>query len=169
MTIDNLSSASGVAWGSGQTDAVSGASSHVQSSSADSALTQMRSEIQQNSQNFGGLTTALNANDLSGANQAYAAVQQIIQNASSAAGGKSPFDPNSPIGNDFQTVGTALQAGDLSGAKQAFTAFRTDIMIAGRNARAQTPEAAGANEPEAAPTNPGNPGSIVGGTLNTIA
>jgi len=171
----DLSSVSNVGWGSGQMDAMSGASSYVPSTSSDSAISQMRSDIQQSTQNFGDLSSALTSNNLTGATQAYATLQQTIQSASAAAGGKSPFDPNGPIGNDFQAIGNALQSGDLSGAKQAFAAFNTDIKIAGRTARAQNLQAANAGEPQPTTvgqpsgTNPASPASTVGGILNTSA
>ena len=175
MTNVDLSSASGVNWSSGQMDAVSGASSYIPSSASDSMVSQMRSDIQQSSQNFGDLSSALNSNSLKGATQAYASLQQIIQNVSSSFGGRSPFDPNSPIGNDFKAIGAALQSGDLSGAKKAFAAFNTDIKIAGRTARAKNLQAASPGNPQAttaaqaATTNPASPPSTVGGTLNTTA
>ncbi len=177
MTIDDLSSTAGASWDSSQVDSVSGASSYVpmtsaNSSAADSAVAQMRSDIQQNSQNFSSLKGALISNNLAGATQAYAALQQDIQNASASAGGKSPFDPNGPIGKDFQAIGSALQAGDLSGAKQAFASFKTDIKIAGRTARAKSLQAAnGANDGDGtddAPTAAHDP-SATGAILNATA
>jgi len=70
------------------------------------------------------------------ATQAFSSLQQDIQTASQAAGGKSPFDASSPIGKDFQAVDAALKSGDLSAAKQAFATFKQDIKSAGRSARA---------------------------------
>ena len=181
MTIDDLSSTAGAAWVSSQVDTVSGASSYVRPSSAntsatDSAVAQMRSDIRQNSQDFRSLKGALNSNHLAGATQAFATLQQDIQKASASAGGKSPFAPNSPIGKDFQALGSALQSGDLSGAKQAFASFKKDIKIAGRTARAQSLQAASGTSdgdssgdgPTASP-NPTTDLSATGGTLNTTA
>jgi hypothetical protein len=181
MTIDDLSSTAGVSWSSGQVDSVSGASTYVPTSSlntsaTDSAIAQMRSDLQQNSHDFSSLKGALNSNNLAGATQAFAALQQDIQNASSSAGGKSPFAPNSPIGKNFQAIGSALQSGDLSGAKQAFASFKTDIKIAGRTARAQSLQAAsGANDVDSsvdgqtATPNPTTGLSTTGGILNATA
>ena len=128
-------------------DSVSGASPYVptsatDASSSDSVLAQMRSDIQQNSQDFSSLKGALNSNDLGAATKAYSTLQLDIQAASTSAGGKSPFGANSPIGKDFQAIGAALKSGDLSAAKQAFASFKTDIKTAGRTARAQNPPAA---------------------------
>jgi len=140
MDVSNLSGASSVSMGGGQLDGVSGASSYVPTSASttDPAISQMRADIKQNSQDFQALKSALQSNNLTSASQAFTSLQQMIQNASQSAGGKSPFAVNSPIGNDFQAVGTALSSGDLSAAKHAFAAFRQDIKIAGR--------AAGANQ-----------------------
>ena len=165
-------------------DSVSGASSYVPpptsaTTTTDTMLAQLRSDIKQNSQDFKALKTALNANDLAGATQAFATVSQDIQNASTAAGGTNPFAPSGPIGKDFQAIGTALKSGDLTAAKQAFAAFKTDIKIAGRAARAQNAGAttaandgdaddgaSGAGPTAAAPASPASP---IGSILNASA
>jgi hypothetical protein len=181
MIINDLSSIAGASWDSHQMDSISGASSYVPTSSSDSSATdsvvaQMRSDIQQNSQNFGLLKGELNSNNLAGATQAFANIQQAIQNASSAAGGKSPFDQKSPIGKDFQAIGSALQSGDLSGAKQAFASFKTDIKIAGRTARAQNLQAASgdnggdvADDAQTTAIKPTTDSTNTGGMLNATA
>jgi hypothetical protein len=137
MDLSNLSSTSGVYAGGNQMDAVSGASSYVPTSesTADPAISQMRSDIQQNSNDFQALKSALNSNNLASATQAFTTLQQDIQTASQSTRGKSPFDSNSPIGKDFAAVGNALNSGNLSAAKQAFASFRQDIKSAGRAAR----------------------------------
>jgi predicted small secreted protein len=177
MNVTNLSSAAGAFMGGEPMNAVSGASSFVPaaSSTTDSALTQMRSEIKQNSQDFKALKSALNASDLAGATQAFATLQQDIQKASSSAGGKSPFDPNSPIGKDFQALGNALQSGDISAAKQAFATFKQDIKSAGHAARAQHAQATSGTNDGDADDGGSSPGSTAtttqtaGGLLNTVA
>jgi hypothetical protein len=180
MTIDDLSSTGGATWSSSEMDSVSGASGYVPTASSDtssteSAVAQMRSDIQQNSQNFGALKDTLNSNNLAGATQAYATLQQNIQTASSAAGGRSPFAANSPIGKDFQSLGRALQAGDLSGEKQAFNSFKADIKSAGRAARAQNLQASGVEDgtpsdgSQTSAINPAITASTVGAILNITA
>jgi len=155
MSIADLTSTGGASMGASQMDSISGASSYVpptstSTASTDSVLAQMRNDLKQNSQDFAALKSSLNSNNLAGATQAFATLQQDIQNASSSAGGKSPFDPSSPIGKDFQAIGQALQSGDLAGAKQAFTSFKADIKSAGRAARAQNFQAtSGANDGDA--------------------
>ena len=181
MSVADITYAAGASMNAGQMDSVSGASTYVppttsETSFTDSSVAQMRSDIQQNSQNFVSLKSALNSNNLAGATQAYNTLQQDIQKASAANGGKSPFDPNSPIGKDFQAIGSALQAGDLSGAKQAFATFKTDIKVAGRTARAQNFEAASGTSDGATTdggqttaTNPVNSATTVGGILDATA
>jgi hypothetical protein len=175
MNVSDVSNTAGAYLGGAQLDSVSGASSYVptDTSTDDSAIAQMRSDIQQNSQDFQSLNSALSSNNLTAATQSYATLQQDIQNASSSAGGKSPFDPSSPIGKDFQAIGTALKSGDLSAAKKAFTAFKTDIKSAGWAARAHSHPDAGTadgtgDSTSTTPTPTANP-SNVGGILNTTA
>lgn len=167
MSVSDISSSAGAYFGGQTMNAVSGASGYVPaaSTSTDSTLAELRSSIKQNSQDFKALKSALKSNDLAGATQAFAAVQQDIQKASSSAGGKGPFDPNSPIGKDFQAIGAALKSGDLSAAKQAFASFKQDIKSAGHAARAQNLQVAGgANDGDA-----DEGGQNSGGTLNAVA
>jgi len=181
MNVSDLAGSSSIQWESQSMSAVSGASSYVPAAatpSTDPLLAQMRSDIKQNSQDFKALKQALNSNDLTGATQAFATLQQDIQNASQAAGGKSPFDPNSAIGKDFQAIGDALKSGDVSAAKQAFATFKQDIKSAGRAARASHHAAQGANDGDVddstqssatPPSTPAATSTIPGTVLNTIA
>ena len=177
MSISDISYAAGASMGAGQMDSMSGASSYVPATATntDSVLSQMRNDIQQNSQDFKALKSKLNANDLAGATQAFATVQQDIQSASSTAGGRSPFNPNSPIGKDFQAIGDALKSGDLSAAKQAFASFKADIKSAGRATRSQQSQAVKSADGDAddggqaAAAAPPNTASAVGGILNATA
>lgn len=179
MSVYDISSSTGAVWSGGQMDSVSGASTYVPNSATDtsaseSVLAQMRSDIQQKSQDFNSLKGALNSNDLGAASQAYATLQQDIQTASASAGGKSPFSANSPIGKDFQAIGAALKSGDLSAAKQALASFKTDIKTAGRTAHAQTlAEASGASTDANDGATPSSSSSMTltsgAGILNTTA
>ncbi|HZR21825.1 MAG TPA: hypothetical protein VFE51_31370 [Verrucomicrobiae bacterium] len=171
----DLSNPAGVYFGDNQMNAVSGASPYVPTtaSSTDPVVGQMRSEIKQNSQDFKALRSALNSNDLAGATQAFATLQQDIQTASQATGGKSLFDSNSPIGKDFTTLRDALKSGDISAAKQAFAAFKKDIKSAGHAARSLSHQARtdgdaddGVQTPAATAT---TTASATGSTLNTTA
>ena len=180
MSAPDISTSATASLGANQINAVSGASGYVPTATptTDPAIDQMRSEIKENSQDFKGLKNALNSNDLAGANQAFTTLQQNIQTASQAAGGKSPFS-SSPIGQDFQALGDALKTGNLSAAKEAFGAFKQDIKTAGRAARAQNfPAADSANNSDASGseqssativTSSTTSAATVGGILNTTA
>ncbi len=137
MSITDLSSSASTYFGGNSIDTMSGASSYVppNASTTATAFSEMRNQIKQNSQDFKSLKTALGGNDLAGATQAFATLQSDIQNVSTAAGGKSPFDPSSPIGKDFAAIGDALKTGDIASAQKAFAAFRQDIKSAGHTAR----------------------------------
>ena len=124
MNITDVSSNSAT---SGTMDGVSGASSYT--SASDTDLSQARSLIQQDSQNFKSLRNALQSGDLASAQNAYSTLQQQIQTASQSTG-KNLFDANSSIGKDFKAIGTALQSGNLAEAQKAFTSFRQDIRTA---------------------------------------
>ena len=75
---------------------------------------------------FKSLSAALNSGNLNDAKTAFAALQKDLQNAPTQ-NGKSPFDPNSKLGQDFAAIGKALQSGDVAGAKQALQTFRQDM------------------------------------------
>jgi len=173
MSVTDLSNIANAFTGVSPMDSVSGASSYVPSpaTSAESVTREMRSEIQQNSQDFKALKTALNSNDLAGATQAFATLQQDITAASTATGGKSPFDATSPIGKDFQAIGAALKSGDLSAAKQAFTTFKVDIKAAGRAARSHHPAVSAANigGQDTSTVSSATSSSAAASTLNTTA
>ena len=85
-------------------------------------------------QDFKDLASALQSGDLSGAQTAFAAWQQVMQggqagtqqNASQNGGKQNQF------AQDMAAVGKALQAGDLAGAKQAFAQLQQDMQAAGR-------------------------------------
>jgi hypothetical protein len=144
MNVADPSNIASVYFSGNQMNAVSGASPYVPPtlSTTEPLISQMRSDIKQNSQDFKALRSALNSNDLTGATQSFTNLQQDIQTASQTAGGKSPFDPNRPIGKDFKALGDALKSGDIRAAKQAFTAFKYDIKSAGSAARAHHHHAA---------------------------
>jgi hypothetical protein len=83
------------------------------SSAAGASQSASISNWQQNQQNIKALFSALKSNDLSGAQQAFAA----LTGGSSGAAANS----NSPLAQ----IGKALQAGDLAGAQQAAQAMRS--------------------------------------------
>jgi hypothetical protein len=75
-------------------------------------------------QDFRGIAQALQAGDLSGAQQAYSDLQAMTSaNASSG----SPATATNPIRQDFTTLGQDLTAGNLSQARSDFAQMKTDI------------------------------------------
>ncbi|HAM71557.1 MAG TPA: hypothetical protein DCM86_07940 [Verrucomicrobiales bacterium] len=96
----------------------------------DPALAGMRSLVKQRTQDFRDLRNALRAGDLAGAQTAFNTLQQEIQKASAASGGKSPFDPKGTIGKDFQALAEALKGGNLDAAQSAFKTLRQDLRAA---------------------------------------
>lgn len=91
-------------------------------------------QVQQGPSPFKDLADALQAGDLTGARDAFAAIQKRIQarraeqpenkaNPSRAAQG----GQKSQFSQDFAALGQALQSGDLEAAKQAFAALQQDL------------------------------------------
>jgi hypothetical protein len=77
-------------------------------------------------QDFAQLANALQSGNLSGAQQAYAALQQA-QGAQTASGTSTS---NNPVTTDFAALGKALESGNLNGAQSAFSQLQTDIKSA---------------------------------------
>jgi hypothetical protein len=72
---------------------------------------------------FKQLADSLKADNLEGAQKAYAAMQQHLQ---SVAGGQSGQDGGQQSGGQiaaFQQLGAALESGDLAGAQKAFASI----------------------------------------------
>ena len=110
----------------------------ISSISSNSSLdqTDWRSLANQWKQDFKQLAGTLQSGDLAGAQQAFAALQQLQQ--SDRSGGQSsnrqPANPgNNPIQNDFAALGQALSSGDLAGAQTAFSQLQTDMKAAFQN------------------------------------
>jgi hypothetical protein len=74
---------------------------------------------------FQQLMQSLQAGDLSGAQQAYAAL------TTQAAGSQTSASSNSTLSVDLIAVGKALQSGDLSGARLAFAKWQQDAQAGG--------------------------------------
>jgi hypothetical protein len=84
---------------------------------------------------MGDLAQAFQAGDLPGAQEAYSALQQLMERAPSDT--LNPSQGNgvkNQISTDLAAIGTALESGDLQAAQDAFTTLRQDIQAA-RHAR----------------------------------
>ena len=68
----------------------------------------------------------MQAGDLAGAQPAFTALTQIIQQTQQGQNAN-PTGPQSQIQKDVAAVGQALQSGDLGGAQKAFAAVQQDI------------------------------------------
>jgi hypothetical protein len=87
--------------------------SSIDASSSNSNTAALQTQMQQVKAEFDKLKESLESGDLSGAQQAYAALQQ---NASQGG--------NNPLQSKFDALGQALQSGDLAAAQQAFSALQ---------------------------------------------
>lgn len=89
-----------------------------------------RSTIKQGQQDFSQLLSSLQSGDVSGAQQAFAAMQQLLPGSPSATpapaatGGTSPAP--STVATDFNALGSALSSGSLTGAQDAVTKLQQD-------------------------------------------
>ena len=92
--------------------------------SLETLFTQIQTDVQLNSKDFKALKSALQANDLTAASKAFAAVQQDFKNIPTVAGVQSPLDATTAVGKQFKALGDALQAGNLAAAQSALTAFQ---------------------------------------------
>jgi len=79
--------------------------------------------------NFQQLEQALQSGNLSGAQQAFAALQQLMPNLSAGNQTQNGQQGGSQglFRTDFNAIGQALKSGDLSAAKAAFTKLQQDI------------------------------------------
>ena len=88
--------------------------------------TSMTSIISQRKQDFQNLASALQSGDLSGAQKAFAQLQQDGPNAGQTQNSQNPNQGNGQ-NNPFQALASALQSGDLSGAQQAFSQLQQSM------------------------------------------
>src|SRR5215813_2452102 len=107
--------------------AVSGVSANCNASAAN-----MQSRFKQRQQDFQNLSDALQAGNLQGAQQAFAALQQDCSSSPNVTSvtGTSQTGQSSPLRQDIQTLQSALQANDLAGAQKALTSFQHDLQQA---------------------------------------
>jgi DNA-binding FadR family transcriptional regulator len=97
------------------------------SSNVTAYQTNAQNSFRERRADFQQLAQALQSGNMTGAQQAFAALQQA--GSSSGAQGQSspPSGQSNPLANDFSTLGQALQAGDLSSAQKAFATLQQDM------------------------------------------
>lgn len=76
-------------------------------------------------QDFQALNSALSSGDLAGAQKAFSAFQQDIQQPQ-APEATTP-DPNTQISTDMKALGTALSTGDPTAMQKAYAALQQDL------------------------------------------
>ncbi len=101
---------------------------------AASTATPTPNPIQQVRQDYLQLASALQSGSLTGAQSAFAALEQALQTQSgtntSTAPATSSTNSNDPIANDLNALGQALSSGNLTQAQSAFTQLNQDIQSA---------------------------------------
>jgi hypothetical protein len=90
---------------------------------------QRQNPFQEIKQDFQQLASALQSGDLSGAQSAYSAIQQVLGANSGSTSNSSSSGPNT-LQTDFAALGQALQSGDLSTAQSAFSQLQSDSQAA---------------------------------------
>ena len=88
------------------------------------------SAFKQRRQDFNALSQALDSGDLAGAQSAFAALQQSMQNVSQGQGGQKTGQNN--VQDAMTALEKALSSGDLSGAQNAFATLKQDMQNAGQ-------------------------------------
>jgi hypothetical protein len=106
------------------------------------STSQNLSPAQQVQQEYAQLASAIQSGDLTGAQTAFAALQQTLgqQTSNTTATGATTATGSTnsdPILNDFNDLGQALQSGNLSQAQSAFAQLQSDVQNAQQNPASQ--------------------------------
>lgn len=78
-------------------------------------------------QDFKGLANALQAGDISSAQNASTTLVNNLQNSQGNWKTSQLLDQNTQAGKDFQALQVALASGDIKAAQDAFKTFKTDL------------------------------------------
>jgi hypothetical protein len=81
----------------------------------------------QRMQDFRGLANALQAGDISSAQNASTTLVNNLQNSQGNWKTSQLLDQNTQAGKDFQALQVALASGDIKAAQDAFKTFKTDL------------------------------------------
>jgi hypothetical protein len=95
----------------------------ISSISSNVSQNTVANQYQQLKSDFIDLSKSLSSGDITGAQKAFAALQQDMQGLGGVQSG-------SQVGNDLAALGNALQSGDLAGAQKAFATLKTDMQSA---------------------------------------
>ncbi|HUY03974.1 MAG TPA: hypothetical protein VMV33_11870 [Rhodocyclaceae bacterium] len=94
------------------------------------AVSAWQSTKHQALQDFDQLFQAMQSGSLSGAQQAYSALQQLQPSAPTATTGSAAAATTGTVATDWSSLGTALQSGSLSSAQSAFAKLQQDLVAA---------------------------------------
>jgi outer membrane protein assembly factor BamD (BamD/ComL family) len=97
------------------------------SSATNPYQTDTQNPWQQRAQDFKSLQSALQSGDLSGAQQAFASLQQNQPTSSQTASTTTASNRNSQASNAFQALQSALGTGNLEAAQQAFSSLKQSM------------------------------------------
>lgn len=82
--------------------------------------------LKQRQTDFQDMVTAIQSNDLTGAQKALTALQNDNQGVSQITSAQQSTQ-NNPLDTDLNSLASALSSGDLTGAQKAFAALQQDI------------------------------------------
>jgi hypothetical protein len=99
---------------------ISSNSNNYLTGSAQNKFSQFQTDFQQ-------LGSALQSGDLSTAQGAFSALQNLLTNASAATRSQQSQNGQSTLSTDLNTLGQALQSGNLSNAQAAHTKVQQDM------------------------------------------
>ncbi len=95
-------------------------------SNANAYQPNVQSNFKQRQQDFQNLASALQSGDLTGAQNAFAALQKLQQGRQTQSGPQGDSSTN-PIRTDITALGKALQSGNISDAQTAFATLQKDF------------------------------------------
>jgi hypothetical protein len=96
------------------------------SSSSPLAASGLQTDYQKARADFKALSNALQSNDLAGAQQDFAALQQDAPAFAQALSNAQTTSTASPV-SDLKSLSSALQSNDLTGAQSALAALKQDV------------------------------------------
>jgi ribosomal protein S20 len=141
-------------------------------SSYQPTLNNWLNNLSQIRQGFKDLASALQAGNLTDAQNAFTALQQLLPNSSAGnqtQNGQQGSGQN-PFATDFNALSQALQSGDLAKARDAFAKLQQDIQsVQGHHHRHHHHKASASTQSTASTTSSSSVGSTAGSGQNQFA
>jgi outer membrane protein assembly factor BamD (BamD/ComL family) len=91
---------------------------------------QWENPFRQIKQDYNQLASALQSGNLSGAQSAYASIQQLVSAQQNSSNANTSSSPSNTVQTDFAALGQALQSGSISQAQSAFSQLQSDLQRA---------------------------------------